>query len=248
MSNSGKVSVAFTEDMKGFFSPGVDDSTAGFEEGKKADRAVMFHLTITIPDINFFLVDPREQGVADGYIESELYGGKCEVKDGVFRLFVQASDEAASKNVKNMKYQLHFADDAGKPKTMSGHKIVKNDGVENIWRDTSTLYFQILDGHVDIDETGTSDGAGILHILPADFAHQMTTFKTTGPNMLARKRGVDRFFKLFAGSLWSVYRLHLHNCPSSNKWDRCLVLLRECFAHHFHVRRRVVDSANDVSR
>ena len=39
-----------------------------------------------------------------------------------------------------------------------------------------------------------------------------------------------------------------YNCPSSNKWDRCLVLLRECFAHHFHVTRRVVDSANDVSR
>ena len=38
------------------------------------------------------------------------------------------------------------------------------------------------------------------------------------------------------------------SCPSSNKWDRCLVLLRECFAHHFHVTRRVVDSANDVSR
>ena len=38
------------------------------------------------------------------------------------------------------------------------------------------------------------------------------------------------------------------DCPSSNKWDRCLVLLRECFAHHFHVTRRVVDSANDVSR
>ena len=38
------------------------------------------------------------------------------------------------------------------------------------------------------------------------------------------------------------------DCPSSNRWDRCLVLLRECFAHHFHVRQRVVDSANDVSR
>ena len=37
-------------------------------------------------------------------------------------------------------------------------------------------------------------------------------------------------------------------CPSSNKWDRCLVLLREYFAHHFHVTQRVVDSANDVSR
>ena len=37
-------------------------------------------------------------------------------------------------------------------------------------------------------------------------------------------------------------------CPSSNKWDRCLVLLRECFAHHFHVTRRVVGSAIDVPR
>ena len=37
-------------------------------------------------------------------------------------------------------------------------------------------------------------------------------------------------------------------CPSSNKWDRCLVLLRECFAHHFHITRGVVDSANGVSR
>ena len=37
-------------------------------------------------------------------------------------------------------------------------------------------------------------------------------------------------------------------CPSSNKWDRCAVRLSECFAHHFHVMRRVVDSANDVPR
>ena len=39
-----------------------------------------------------------------------------------------------------------------------------------------------------------------------------------------------------------------HECPSSNKWDRCAVRLSECFAHHFHVMRRVVDSANDVPR
>ena len=39
----------------------------------------------------------------------------------------------------------------------------------------------------------------------------------------------NRFGPMFAGE-----------CPSSNKWDRCLVLLRECFAHHFHVTRRVV--------
>ena len=40
----------------------------------------------------------------------------------------------------------------------------------------------------------------------------------------------------------------VRKCPSSNKWDRCLVFLRACFAHHFHITRRVVDSANGVSR
>ena len=78
----------------------------------------------------------------------------------------------------------------------------------------------------------------------------------------------NRFGPMFAGEIrkrrvhgrnWLNWRWHLdevlvringerHYCPSSNKWDRCLVLLRECFAHHFHVTRRVVDSANDVSR
>ena len=37
-------------------------------------------------------------------------------------------------------------------------------------------------------------------------------------------------------------------CPSSNKWDKCFVRLSECFAHHFHLTRRAVDSANGVSR
>ena len=33
-------------------------------------------------------------------------------------------------------------------------------------------------------------------------------------------------------------------CPSSNKWDRCVVRLGECFAHYFHITRRAVSSAN----
>ena len=37
-------------------------------------------------------------------------------------------------------------------------------------------------------------------------------------------------------------------CPSSNKWNRSTFRLSECFAHHFHVTRHAVGSANDVSR
>ena len=36
-------------------------------------------------------------------------------------------------------------------------------------------------------------------------------------------------------------------CPSSNKWNRRNDYLMESFAHHFHITRRVVGSANDVS-
>ena len=209
MNNKQPVSVAFTEDMKGFFSPGLTDSKIGFEKGEEVGRAIMFHLTITIPDIDFFCIDPNEQGTADGYIESEALGGRCKVEGGVFRLFVDASDEPAHADVKNMRYQLGFVDGNGNPKTLSGHKTVRDDGLKNAWRDTSTLYFTILDGHVDMDSDGEVDGAGILHILPVDFAHQMTTFKTTGPSFLARAVGMEKFFKLFAGTLWAVYGPHL---------------------------------------
>ncbi len=37
-------------------------------------------------------------------------------------------------------------------------------------------------------------------------------------------------------------------CPSSNNWNRSTFRLSECFAHHFHVTRHAVGSANDVSR
>ncbi len=37
-------------------------------------------------------------------------------------------------------------------------------------------------------------------------------------------------------------------CPSSNKWNRRNDYLMESSAHHFHITRRVVGSANDVSR
>jgi cholesterol oxidase len=209
MSNEQPVTLAFTEDMKGFYAPDVTDSQVGWNDGEKAGRKIMFRLTIKIHDMDVFLRDPREQGTADGYIDCESLGGKLPVKDGVFRLFVNSSEDRPSEHVKQMHYQLQFVDGNGDKKTLSGHKQVKDDGVQNIWHDTSTLYFQILDGHVDIDDdSGVSGGAGILHILPADFARQMTTIVTTGPSLIARANGVMQFGKLFAGTLWGVYFDH----------------------------------------
>jgi cytochrome P450 len=48
--------------------------------------------------------------------------------------------------------------------------------------------------------------------------------------------------------LSTLIRATADGCPSSNKWDKASLRLSECFAHQFHVTRRVVDSANGVSR
>ena len=75
---------------------------------------------------------------------------------------------------------------------MLGFKDVHDDPGFDLWDDTTTLYVQLLTGHVPPPETGELGelhpvgdagvaGAGVLRIKPLDFAKQMTTFRTTGP-------------------------------------------------------------------
>ena len=45
-------------------------------------------------------------------------------------------------------------------------------------------------------------GAGVLRILPLDFARQLTTFRSNGENPL---RSLARFGGFFGESLWNVY-------------------------------------------
>ncbi len=47
---------------------------------------------------------------------------------------------------------------------------------------------------------------------------------------------------------FEVPEIETLSCPSSNKWNRRSDYLMESSAHHFHITRRVVGSANDVSR
>ena len=198
------VSVSFTEQMNGFFALGQNDPTDGARDGKADSTPIMFQLTIKLPDIDFLLLDPREQGSAVGFIECAALGGKLEVIDGVFRLFVNAGEP--HENIRHMCYQLTFNDGDGRPMTLSGHKIVKDDGILNIWRDTSTLYFEILEGHVDIDAPPTKPlAAGILRIKKRNFIKQLFTFRTTGPSRWARLRGFAKFAAHFAAVLWDVY-------------------------------------------
>jgi len=195
-------SLRFTEKMKGFISFGEEDYDRGFRKGKRAKTKCMFHLTITMDDVERFIADEQHQGTADGYVDCDALGGKLPVESGLFNLFVEAGEHGERKL---MLYRLFLADGEGHPITLSGFKEVENDPGVDVWSDTSTLFTSILAGHV---EPGGDDDAaelvarGILHILPTDFAVQCTTFRVDPAH---RVDAIGRFGALFAGDLWEVF-------------------------------------------
>lgn len=203
------VSLEFTEEMKGYvtFSPkaSYEDS---YTAGKKEKNYLMFHLTIRIKDVAFFVYDPAERGEAIGWVESAALGGRLAVVNGTFNCFVDKG--VPSRNVKNMQYRLFLRNSKGEEYTLSGHKIVKDDGILRIWSDTSTLYTRIFKGFIEekLEVKSVRIAEGILHIHELDFIKQMTTFRSDGKTFEERKNALLTFGELFAGNLWEVYAAH----------------------------------------
>lgn len=201
--SEAKISFQFTEDMKGYVSFDSTNYQGGADQGKIDNTILNFHLTIKTDDIDQFVDKLEHEASATGYVFCPKLGGKCYVERGVFNLFVTTEDL----NKRKMKYRLFFSDDQGKPMTLSGYKEVQDDVGIDIWSDTSTLYTNLFAGHIEeADEPSTKIvAAGILRILVADFAKQMTTFRSNGASFTDRAEAMKKFGTLFAGSLWDVY-------------------------------------------
>jgi cholesterol oxidase len=193
------VSLSFTEEMDGYVSPDETDFDRGFRDGKRLGNAFMFHLTITADDIDRFVADPLHPAVAEGWVESDLFGGRLPVSSGLFNLFVTDSPSS-----RRMLYHLQFLDGEQHPLTMTGFKEVLHGHGLDVWTETTTLFTHVLAGHVTPGEESQAQilASGILHIHPLDFARQLTTFRTDPPHHLD---ALARFGRLFAGELWDVY-------------------------------------------
>ncbi|KKZ71799.1 GMC oxidoreductase [Streptomyces showdoensis] len=193
-------SLSFTEEMKGYVSLGVTDPEEGRELGRAQGRRMMFRLTITADDVDRFVADPRHRAGAVGHVECDVLGGRLPVEAGWFNLFTRDGDPTR----RRMLYRLHLRDPGGTPLTLVGRKEVHDDPGLDVWSDTSTLYVRVLAGHVPEggDAEATVLGAGVLVILAADFARQLTTFETSGPDPA---RAFEGFGRLFLGELWGVY-------------------------------------------
>jgi cholesterol oxidase len=195
------VRVSFTEEMKGYLDFAETDYERAFAAGRAAGRKLMFHLTITADDLERFVADPRHEATVAGWVGCDALGGRRPVEGGHFNLFV---DQNGDRRHKRMYYRLSFRDGAGHPLTLVGFKEVRDDRGLDVWSDTSTLYTRVLVGDVTPEAEPDAEvlATAILHILPQDFARQLTTFRV---DPARRVDALARFGLLFAGSLWSTY-------------------------------------------
>jgi predicted patatin/cPLA2 family phospholipase len=202
--HTAQTTLRFTEEMKGFLTLGESDCEAGYRKGRDANTAIMFHLTITVQGVNRFATRPEhDTDDVRGYVACDAFGGERPVERGWFNLFVDDHDPA----VKHMLYRLFFRDGSGRALTLSGRKLIKDDPGFDLWRDTTTLFTRILDGHVTAaqDASAAVVGAGIIVIHLTDFLRQLTTFRAEGPTLADRLAAGARFGRLFFGKLWDAY-------------------------------------------
>lgn len=200
-------SLRFTEEMKGHIALGVTATThneyrAAEEEGDDNDATFMFHLDISTSNVDAFITSPAHETRADGYIDSPLFGGRRPVSNGVVNLFVNQADPSK----KNMFYRLFFTGADARPYTLVGFKDIEGPSIREVWPETTTLYTQILHGHVADGQSGPVVGSGILEIKPQDFFFkQLFSFRLHGPSKAAELQAMQRFGAMFFGKVWDVY-------------------------------------------
>ena len=201
--NDAPSRVYFTEEMKGYVTFGETDYDRGFRKGKEDDTFLMFHLTITAEDVGRFLVDPRHEASAVGYVRCPALGGDMPVEKGIFNLFV----DYRGRLDKRMIYRLYLRNEKEGPITLSGFKVIQEDPGQDVWADTTTLFTKLLRGHVGPEEEATAEvlATGIIHIYHRDFLKQITTIRVEAPTLLEKNEAWLQFGKAFFGPLWEVY-------------------------------------------
>jgi hypothetical protein len=195
-------SVRFTEEMLGHVTFGELDFARGAQPQRDGSGDFKFHLTIEVEDIEAFGNDPLRPATATGWVQADALGGRLPVEQGWFNLFVDVEP-----GVKHMLYRLWFRDGVGHPLTMTGFKLVKDDAGFDVWKDTTTLFTRVLQGHVaeGDDDTATVIASGIIVIRARDFAKQLTTFRAGGAGLGAQLGGLAKFGGIFVQQLAEAY-------------------------------------------
>lgn len=188
-------SARFTEQMKGFHTPGAPAFDAGYWTGRRDWNRLGFQLTIGADDVAAALADPDHRMAATGWVQcAALTAADLPVTAGEFQLF----SAGGSPDRHLMRYRLPVDAPSG-PMTVLGHKEVGNDRGFDLWPDTTTLYTRVVHGHLDFDAPRAAEfSRGILRLNAAMFSRQMLTFRGT-------PGGIARFGAFFGANLARTY-------------------------------------------
>lgn len=190
---NGAVSLAFTEELKGFIDFDETDHRRAFRAGEAAGRRVMFHVTVRTDDVDRFLEDDAYAAEVTGWIRCDSLGGILDVERGRFNLRVDGDR-------RRTEYRLEFRDPADTPLTFTGFRELRDAPGYDLWSDMSTLFARVHAGH-EVD--GPVVATAILEIHPNDFAKELTSFRVSPP---LRLDALARFGTRFAGGLWNAHR------------------------------------------
>lgn len=196
------IGLQFTETMRGYFSTEVkNDYQLAADKGRQDDSPCEFTLTVASHDLNQMLADSNHTAGLTGTVTAPVLDPRpLTVLRGEFHLFVR---DPRHVETRLMKYRMVLGSKGGNKFFFDGFKLIHDEGILNLWHDTTTLYITVFRGEGPDCPVA---GKGILKILPKDFMHQLTTIRATNaPNEVDRIKAEARFGRFFAGVLFDVY-------------------------------------------
>ena len=206
------VRIEFAEVMKGYVSAEATTFADGYADGEKAGHALALHVTVGIADLGAFLRQPEHAGTLAGHVDCALLGGICPVQSGTFRLLPDTADH----DRKVMYYQVYCTTPQGGQFTFVGRKQVQHTAPLDLWHDTTTLFVNVLRGHVDPEQPAQVPlwATGIVGLGLGDFMQVLRGLRATDAEGDTSIAGLIAFGRFFAGKLWDVYGPHLPPAPN----------------------------------
>jgi hypothetical protein len=204
------VQLNVTEWMKGHVGFGATDYAAGEAQGRAEGKTFQHQVLIQMKDVDRFASDAKHAAPMDGVVT--WLGDKRSFTGGEFNMLVDSTNP----KVKHMFYRIPFADGAGRPLTMLGHKVLRDDPGLDMWEDITTLFIRIYEGHVagrdftrpagDTPEWPPGPTAmGIIHISLRDGIASGLSFAAPGASRLQKLEAVTKFLAFYgkgAVELW----------------------------------------------
>ena len=185
--------VRFHELMKGGFTMGESDPTAGELKGLRSGSFLAMEAFAAIPNVREFVADPEHKGDLKGSVHFPPLANRVQADQGSFKLFVRTQEPQA----KAMVYVMHF-ESQGDVFCLQGVKHVYRSLVHS-WKDTTTLHCHLHRGQ---DEQGPVVGAGVLHLTGVQLARQLISFRTMNSESLSEKvKALAGFGAFFARQL-----------------------------------------------